>query len=115
MLMLAAPEGAYANAALFIALARKLIAKEIISKEEMLGIFDDAATFVRKCHRDASGAATSSLATKGTWNRRGDEGRGPSGRGERGRSAPLTLSGTSAAPMCFPSGALITIIHAALD
>jgi hypothetical protein len=42
MLMLGASEGAYANAALFIALARKLIAKEIISKEEMLGIFDDA-------------------------------------------------------------------------
>lgn len=46
MLMLAAPEGAYANAALFSALARKLIAKEIISKEEMLGIFDDAATLL---------------------------------------------------------------------
>src|ERR671934_296266 len=27
----------------------------------------------------------------------------------------LTLLGTSAAPICFPSGALITIIHAALD
>jgi hypothetical protein len=46
MFMLAAPEGAYANAALFIALARKLIAKEIISKEEMLGIFDDDATLL---------------------------------------------------------------------
>jgi hypothetical protein len=93
MLLLAAPEGAYANAALFIALARKLMAKGIISKEEMLGIFDDAATFVRKCHRDASGAATSSLATKGTWNRRGDEGRRPSGRGERARSAPANPLG----------------------
>jgi hypothetical protein len=44
--MLAAPEGAYASAALFIALGRKLIAKEIISEEEMLGIFDDAATLL---------------------------------------------------------------------
>jgi hypothetical protein len=44
MLMLGASEGAYANAALFIALARKLIVKEIISKEEMFGIFDDANT-----------------------------------------------------------------------
>jgi hypothetical protein len=46
MLLLAAPEGAYANAALFIALARKLMAKGIISKEEMLGIFDDAGTLL---------------------------------------------------------------------
>src|SRR5262245_65337810 len=35
-------EGAYATAALLIALARKLIDKEIISKEEMSGIVDEA-------------------------------------------------------------------------
>jgi hypothetical protein len=46
MLMLGASEGTYANAALFIALARKLIAKGIISKEEMLGIFDDAGVLL---------------------------------------------------------------------
>ena len=42
MLMLGAPEGAYANAALFVALARKLIDKEVISKEEMSEIVDEA-------------------------------------------------------------------------
>ena len=42
MLMLGAPEGAYANAALFVALARKLIDKEVISKEEMSEIVDKA-------------------------------------------------------------------------
>src|SRR5512133_3765696 len=42
MLMLGAHEGAYANAALFVALARKLIDKEVISKEDMSGIVDEA-------------------------------------------------------------------------
>jgi len=42
MLMLSAPEGAYANAALFIALVRKLIDKGVISKEEMSTIVDEA-------------------------------------------------------------------------
>jgi hypothetical protein len=46
MLMLAAPEGAYANAALFIALGRKLIAKEIISRLVYL-----RQTFVHGRHR----------------------------------------------------------------
>ena len=39
-------EGAYATAALFIALARKLIDKEIISKEEMSGIVDEAGALL---------------------------------------------------------------------
>jgi hypothetical protein len=42
MLMLGAHEGAYASAALFVALGRKLIDKEVISKEEMSGIVDEA-------------------------------------------------------------------------
>jgi hypothetical protein len=46
MLMLGAPEGAYANAALFIALARKLIDKEVISKKEMSGIVDEAGALL---------------------------------------------------------------------
>jgi hypothetical protein len=46
MLMLSAPEGAYANAALFIALVRKLIDKGVISKEEMSGIVDEAGTLL---------------------------------------------------------------------
>jgi hypothetical protein len=40
------PEGAYANAALFIALVRKLIDKGVISKEEMSGIVDDAGSLL---------------------------------------------------------------------
>jgi hypothetical protein len=44
--MLGAPEGAYANAALFIALARKLIDKGAISKEEMSGIVDEAGALL---------------------------------------------------------------------
>ena len=46
MLMLGAHEGAYANAALFVALARKLIDKEVISKEDMAGIVDDAGVLL---------------------------------------------------------------------
>ena len=46
MLILGAPEGAYANAALFIALARKLIDKGVISKEEMSGIVDEAGALL---------------------------------------------------------------------
>src|SRR5262249_4936630 len=48
MLMLSAPEGAYANAALFIALVRKLIDKGVISKEEMSRIVDEAGTLLSK-------------------------------------------------------------------
>jgi hypothetical protein len=46
VLILSAPEGAYANAALFIALVRKLIDKGIISKEEMSGIVDEAGALL---------------------------------------------------------------------
>jgi hypothetical protein len=46
VLILGAPEGAYANAALFIALVRKLIDKGIISKEEMSGIVDEAGALL---------------------------------------------------------------------
>jgi hypothetical protein len=46
MLMLGAHEGAYANAALFVALARKLIDKEVISKEDMSGIVDEAGVLL---------------------------------------------------------------------
>jgi hypothetical protein len=42
MLILGAPEGAYANAALLIALVRKLVDKGVISKEEMSTIVDEA-------------------------------------------------------------------------
>jgi hypothetical protein len=46
MLMLGAHEGAYASAALFIALGRKLIGKGVISKEEMSGIVDEAGALL---------------------------------------------------------------------
>jgi hypothetical protein len=46
MLILSAPEGAYANAALFIALVRKLIDKGVISKEETSGIVDEAGALL---------------------------------------------------------------------
>jgi hypothetical protein len=46
VLILGAPEGAYASAALFIALVRKLIDKGIISKEEMSGIVDEAGALL---------------------------------------------------------------------
>jgi hypothetical protein len=46
MLMLGAHEGAYASAALFVALGRKLIDKEVISKEEMSGIVDEAGALL---------------------------------------------------------------------
>jgi hypothetical protein len=116
MFMLAAPEGAYANAALFIALARKLIAKEIISKEEMLGIFDDAATLLSGnaiVMRQALQLLPWLRKELGIAEATKDEDHQEEAR--EGEASPLTLSGTSAAPMCFPSGALITIIHAALD
>jgi hypothetical protein len=48
MLILGAPEGAYANAALFIALVRKLIDKGVISKEEMSGIVDEAEALLSR-------------------------------------------------------------------
>jgi hypothetical protein len=46
MLMLGAHEGAYASAALFVALGRKLIDKGVISKEEMSGIVDEAGALL---------------------------------------------------------------------
>lgn len=46
MLILSAPEGAYANAALSISLVRKLIDKGIISKEKMSGIVDEAGALL---------------------------------------------------------------------
>jgi hypothetical protein len=46
MLILGAPEGAYANAALFIALVRKLIDKGVISKDEMSGVVDEAGSLL---------------------------------------------------------------------
>ena len=53
MLMLGAPEGAYANAALFVALARKLIDKEVISKEEMSEIVDEAQALLSQANAAA--------------------------------------------------------------
>jgi hypothetical protein len=38
--------GAYANAALFIALARQLVDKKVISKEELSGIVDEAGALL---------------------------------------------------------------------
>jgi hypothetical protein len=46
MFTLGANEGTYLTAALFIALARKLIDKEIVSKEEMLGIVAEAGALL---------------------------------------------------------------------
>jgi hypothetical protein len=46
MLMLGAHEGAYANAALFVAPARKLIEKKVISKEEMSKVVDEAGVLL---------------------------------------------------------------------
>jgi hypothetical protein len=46
MLMLDAHEGAYASAALFVALGRKLVEKEVISKEEMSGVVDEAGALL---------------------------------------------------------------------
>jgi hypothetical protein len=46
VLILSAPEGAYANAALSISLVRKLIDKGIISKEKMSGIVDEAGALL---------------------------------------------------------------------
>ena len=46
MLMLGAHEGAYASAALFVALGRKLVETEVISKEEMSGIVDEAGALL---------------------------------------------------------------------
>jgi hypothetical protein len=54
-------EGAYANAALFIALARKLIDKEIISKEEMSGIVDEAGALLSRAPAGVMGQARTSL------------------------------------------------------
>jgi hypothetical protein len=77
VLILGAPEGAYANAALFIALVRKLIDKGIISKEEMSGIVDEAGALLSqgKSHCNASGASNSSLVPEGHRDRRSYNGR----------------------------------------
>jgi hypothetical protein len=90
-----------------------------ISNEEMVGIFDDAATLSSGnaiAMRQALQLLPWLRKELGTAEATKDEDHQEEARkGEALRSAPLTLSGTSAAPMCFPSGALITIIHAALD
>jgi hypothetical protein len=77
MLMLGAHEGAYASAALFVALGRKLVETEVISKEEMSGVVDEARSLAvpGEFRLDASGASTSSLASEGPWDRRCDRGR----------------------------------------
>jgi len=54
-------EGAYANAALFVALARKLIDKEIISKEEMSGIVDEAGALLSRARAGVMGQARTNL------------------------------------------------------
>ena len=46
MRMLGAHGGAYASAALFVALGRKLIDKEVISREEVSGVVDEAGAFL---------------------------------------------------------------------
>lgn len=61
MLMLSAPEGAYANAALFIALVRKLIDKGVISKEEMSTIVDEAGASLSQGNSVAMRQALQSL------------------------------------------------------
>jgi hypothetical protein len=57
-------EGAYATAALFIALARKLIDKEIISKEEMSGIVDEAGVLLSRAPAGVMGQARTNLLPK---------------------------------------------------
>jgi hypothetical protein len=76
MLMLGAHEEAYASAALFVALGRKLIDKKVInlSKEEVSGIVDQAGALPREFRFDASSVSTSSLASERPWDRRCDKG-----------------------------------------
>jgi hypothetical protein len=61
VLILGAPEGAYANAALFIVLVRKLIDKGVLSKEEMSGIVDEAGALLSPGHPIAMRQALQTL------------------------------------------------------
>jgi hypothetical protein len=82
VLILSAPEGAYANAALSISLVRKLIDKGIISKEEMSGIVDEAGALLSQGNPIAMRQAlqTLRLVPAGHRDPRSDNGNAPLNR-----------------------------------
>jgi hypothetical protein len=82
MLRLSAPEAAYANAALFIALVRKLIDKGGISKEDMSRIVDEVGVLLSQGDAVAMRQALQSLR----WFRRISESKV---RQRKARRAPL--------------------------
>jgi hypothetical protein len=82
VLILSAPEGAYANAALSISLVRKLIGKGIISKEKMSGIVDEAGALLSQGNPIAMRQAlqTLRLVPAGHRDPRSDNGNAPLNR-----------------------------------